>query len=128
MQSQSTFSGKEHENVENWLCLLKVNFELNRVPVDDWIAVAATYLRDGPLKPYLDMSDWKSFAVFMIEYYGTRNYTNVLLEKLTNLRQQGSLRNYIDKFVEIANQIDDSVLSQKAKGLHFVSKLIPELK
>ena len=134
MQSQSTFSGKEHENVENWLCLLKVNFELNRVPVDDWIAVAATYLRDGPLKlyigkrPSLDMSDWKSFAVFMIDNYGTRNYTNVLLEKLTNLRQQGSLRNYIDKFVEIANQIDDSVLSQKAKALHFVSKLIPELK
>ena len=29
MQSQSTFSGKEHENVDNWLCLLKVNFELN---------------------------------------------------------------------------------------------------
>ena len=36
--------GKENENIENCLCLLKVNFELNRVPVDDWIAVAAIYL------------------------------------------------------------------------------------
>ena len=67
------------------------------------------------------MSDWKSFAVFMIDNYGKRNYTNVLLENFTNIRQQGSLRNYIDKFVEVAYQIDDSVLSQKAK---FFSRLI----
>ena len=40
---------KRNENVENWQCLLKVNFELNRVPVDDWIAIEASYLRDGPL-------------------------------------------------------------------------------
>ena len=69
------------------------------------------------------MSDSKIFAVFMIDNYGTGNYTNVLLEKLTNLRQQGSLRNNIHKFVEKANQIHNSVLSQKAKALHFVSKL-----
>ena len=134
LQSQPTFGGKESENVENWLSLLKINFELNRLHIDDWISVAATYLRDGPLKVYvskkptLRMTDWQSFYSFMLDNNGTKIFTNVLLEMLTNLRQIGSLRIYIDKFVEIANQIDDTILSQKAKTLHFVSKLTPELK
>ncbi len=87
LQSQTTFNGKESENIENWLSLLVLNFELVKLHSDDWIGVAATYLRENALKLYmskkssLNMTDWKSFADFLTENYGTKNYTNILLEK-----------------------------------------------
>ena len=122
------------ENIENWLSLLVLNFELVKLHSDDWIGVAATYLRENALKLYmskkssLNMTDWKSFADFLTENYGTKNYTNILLEKLISLKQMGNLRSYIDKFIEIANQIDDTIVPQRTKALHFISKLTPELK
>ena len=50
LQSQTTFNGKESENIENWLSLLVLNFELVKLHSDDWIGVAATYLRENALK------------------------------------------------------------------------------
>ena len=73
MQSQNTFSGKENEKVESWLTLLRANFDLNKIHLDDWIAVAATYLRDAPLrffmskKSSLNMSDWSCFVAYMMD-------------------------------------------------------------
>ena len=50
--SQTTLSGKENENVEDWLCLLEVNFKAIRIPIDEWFLFAATYLRESALKLY----------------------------------------------------------------------------
>ena len=52
LQSQTTFSGKENENVEDWLNLLDVYFKVGIIPTDKWVLVAATYLRESALKLY----------------------------------------------------------------------------
>ena len=88
LQSQTTFSGKENENVEDWLCLLEVNFKVSRIPIDEWVLIAATYLRESALKLYFGksstpvVSTWKLFSDFLKDNYSTKNYKNILLEKL----------------------------------------------
>ena len=110
LQSQTTFSGKENENVEDWLSLLEVNFKVNEIPTEKWVLIAATYLRESALKLYIGksstpvVSTWKLFSEFLKDNYSTKNYKNILLEKLKFLRQRGLLRTYIDQFLEIANQ------------------------
>ena len=134
LQSQTTFSGKENENVEDWLSLLEVYFKVSRIPIAEWILVAATYLRESALKLYIGksstpiVSTWKLFSDFLKDNYSTKNYKNILLEKLKYIRQRGLLRTYIDQFMELANQLDDETLSEKTKTLFFISNLSPELK
>ena len=115
------FTGKEHENVSDFLYLLEVNFRAERVPDADRVDYAVLHLQGGALSMFrrLERSlngdvDWDTFKQRLKREYMPFNQEMEFRRKLGRLRQgTGTFKEYLYNFNVLLNQLEDvTVLDQ----------------
>ena len=97
------FTGKEHENVSDFLYLLEVNFRAEKVPDADRVDYAVLHLRGGALSMFrrLERSlngdvDWDTFKQRLKREYMPFNQEMEFRRKLGRLRQgTGTFKEYL---------------------------------
>jgi hypothetical protein len=112
--NQPTFSRIDEDNIDIWLRTTELNLTLAHIPVNEWVLTAITYIR-GSAAIYANRFDlsrinnWKSFCDVMSVRYKPQNKQEESIQKLRNLKQTGSITNYIDKFLLLAQQVIQDV-------------------
>lgn len=129
--SQPTFSGKADEDVDDWLFITEMNLTAARVRKDEWVRVAIGYLRGEAVPAFRDIwykgydnfdsLTWNTFVENMKEKYSGVSDERDYILKLSNLKQKGSVEEYIKQFNVLARKIDDVsenvLVAMFAKGL-----------
>ena len=106
---QQTFSGKENENVKDWLFTINLNLQTAEVSENQKAVVAAGYLRDNAIQIYRQATEnkklnWEEFNDLLIKKFFKKDTQVDLIKKLFDLKQNETLSKYIEQFTYWINQ------------------------
>ena len=106
---QQLFSGKESENVKDWLFITNLNLETAEVNEELKTVTAAGYLRENALQVYRQATEeteltWEKFKELLIKKFYKKDTNVDLIKKLYELKQTDSLTKYIEQFTYLMNQ------------------------
>ena len=123
---QPTFSGKEFENVHEWIDKTDLNLEAASIPELERLVTAAGYLDSIAFQFYKQSItakpsiDWNEFRQDLRKRFQIADYQGSLLDRLESVRYKGNLTAYITEFNYLANQLDIS-FNEKTK-IHIFKK------
>ena len=107
------FSGKDNEDVDEWIFLIKNSFQNNQTANKDKVAICANFLRDLALSTYRGImttdpnKSWNDLKKRFLKRFRPSNFQNLLRIKLQKLKQTSSLSDYTHKFQVMMNQIEN---------------------
>ena len=123
------YHGSSKEDVSLWLFSVRRGLEVMDVPREKWVAVASSYLVDGALLWFRrkhgespEMT-FEEFEQSLLEAFQPRNHQQQLRLKLYDLRQHGSLSEYVSSFMALMNQVLD--MQEVDKIFWFIRELAP---
>jgi len=98
------------EHAQFWITCAVNYFEMYAVERPMWIRVATMHFTSAAkrwlqsIEHLLSSLDWSSFCSLLHERF-SRDQHELLLRQLFNIRQTGSVSDYIDKFTELIDQL-----------------------
>ena len=124
--TQKTFAGRMSENVDQWVATLNLNMEAANIKEARKMIVAAGYLTDAALQFYQQEDkkrrlEWRSFQIDLIKRFRPANFQDVLLSKLNEMQQKGSLSKHIENFTILINQAEG--IPEHVKKYLFIKSL-----
>ena len=105
-----TFNGRPESNVEEWIYAANRILDMGEYSDDEKVAIASNYLRDLALQDYLlheqtfGKDNWKGFAAYMRKKYTPANQAQLIRDKIKNLKQITSVKDYYVEFRKLAIQ------------------------
>lgn len=133
MERPPLFDGSKHAELLTWLFQLERYMEVAKVPEDQWVNYAASLLRGSAALWYRDMSlggttfsSFKRFGKALKGQFGDVNSAARARDKLFDLKQKGSVCEYLSIFRELSLQCDD--LGVKEKEHLFLRGLKPNIR
>lgn len=126
----NTFSGKRSESIDTWIFSVENAFNLSEVHKKNWVNIAGNYLRESAQEGFRNMTinsraENKTFCNLLRNLYRPHNYETKLRKRLYDLRQTGTYSEYLMRFLNIINQIED--MTEKDKVFLFIQNMAPEL-
>ena len=128
----SIFSGKVNENVSEWIYMADCAFEYNRLNEKEMFNIAIFYLKDSAHLAYRSYKErciemrvepsWNNLKAEFMRLFGPVDHLDHLRIKLDNLKQTGSLDDYIANFRVITTQISRG-MSDDEKRHRFIEGL-----
>ena len=109
------FSGKDTENLRSWLATVESRFKLHQVDETIWVQETATSLEGAAsewFNGYLahnEVTTWNSFKEQITTRFGTGLSTIVVARMWDNLKQTGSVEEYIIEHQKICAQASEEV-------------------
>ncbi|KAG8380288.1 hypothetical protein BUALT_Bualt06G0000100 [Buddleja alternifolia] len=102
------------EDLRDWIFRCEQFFEVDDTPSDSKVRLAAIHLEGKALQWHQvfmkarltrDLSSWETYVRALNDRFGTQLYEDPMSE-LMNLRQIGSVKEYLDHFDELLNHVD----------------------
>ena len=130
-------SGKPKKRVDNWLFNMETYFKAIRMPREQWVEFAVTFLRDGAAiwwRSHLNlvaqgldqlMTDWENFSRVIYAQFTPVNAPKIARDDLYFLRQTRSVMEYIEEFSDACLKIEDLGAGEKLDK--FVRGLKPHI-
>lgn len=124
---QSCFSGELNENIDNWLFEVNINMASSNTPEDRKLLRAAGYLRGTALQTFkLIVNEnknitWDECQEELRKAYRAEDHEDNVLIEMGLLKQTGTIREYVNKFKYLANQVYGE--SERVKIMQFVNNL-----
>ncbi|KAG8365939.1 hypothetical protein BUALT_Bualt17G0024100 [Buddleja alternifolia] len=113
-RSKVEFPRFNGEDLRGWLFRAEQFFEVDETPVDTRVRLAAVYLEGKALQWHQvfmrsrvtrEFPTWLEYVMALQDRFGSLLFEDPMSE-LMNLRQTGSVRDYLDKFDELLNNVD----------------------
>lgn len=124
VRSLFKFNGKPNENIDDWIFSIELYFDQAKMHPNDKLNFSLAWLRDNARATYINnkstIKDWNDLKNFLIKRYQKSNL--VLRKTLHELKQRGSIQDYIFQFEEITNQLKDEI-QETDKMYHFLNGL-----
>ncbi|CAO2168369.1 unnamed protein product [Urochloa humidicola] len=129
------FPSFDGDNPKLWISRCQDCFELYDVEPNRWIMVATMHFSDAAgrwlqsVEKKLKSISWKEFCSMLLERFG-RDQHEVLIRQLFHIRQIGTVKEYIDQFSELVDQLAayDSRTDPMLFTLRFIDGLRNEIK
>jgi len=149
------FTGTSDDmTAQEWFETVENVLELNKVPVDRWLASASTFLRGDARRHFLSIKPqlyapppnqslgtertdesaasgqevWSKFKEEMFTSFGTMQDEHIALNLLVNLRQGGTLQAYAQRLKQLAARVVSEPMTEREKVHRFLKGLKEPLK
>ena len=131
--TQKTFAGREDkDDVDSWLMTLNLNLLAAEIPEERKLIEAAGFFQGAAQTFYQQMMNkdkditWEDFQVELKKRFRPEDFQSRIFEQLKQLKQTGSLNDYIDQFTILQNKSEN--LSELVLISLFKDGLEPSLK
>ena len=110
-KSLPIFKGSRKDDIDSWFYALEESFEFLDLDDKEKLYIARSQLREGALNTFRQIKSnspnmsWTDLKVALMDCFQPQDLQTKLRKDLTKLRQGKSLKEYIDKFSNIMNQI-----------------------
>ncbi|CAN6166876.1 unnamed protein product [Urochloa humidicola] len=100
----------EGENPKLWLTRVEDYFELYDVDSSRWVKLATMHMSPiasrwvSSVSSKLKSCSWKDFSKLLLDRFG-REHHELLVRQFLNIKQTGSLKDYIDQFSTLVDQL-----------------------
>ena len=117
------FAGKEDDVIDDWIFQMELNFKADKVPQDEQVVMAASYLRDVPLQMFRNMIKYGNITWDYLKHELRKQFQPFDLQmrirdELNELKQNGTdFTGYLRAFQMLINRSDD--LSERDKIAYF---------
>ena len=130
-KSLTFFRGKPSDNLDEWFFTMERFFKKGGIPAHEQVDYAVDYLKDNGLTTYRsfderELTSWSKFKRMMNDCYQPKNLQKALRKQLSDLKQEGSIQDYIHDFDRIMNQVRE--MSEVDKIDRFIDGLHPRTK
>ena len=125
------FHGKPDSNIEEWLYAATRILDMANYTDREKVAVASNYLRDIALADYLlheqmvGKESWDSFKEYMRKKYTPANHNQIIRQKIKNLIQITTVKDYYVEFRKLAIQAHG--MNEEERMSWFIGNMKPEL-
>ena len=126
------FSGKSKENVDTWFYKMELYFKQFRVSENEKLMTCISLIKDSALLFFRNLETrsnthitYRMFKEKFYDRYQPQNLQTLLRTKLRELRQTGSVADYIDEFDTLCCQIQ--AMSEVDQVQYFIAGLRSEL-
>ena len=120
------FTGTKKHKIDDWLFGVNNKFEFNKISDHLKLNTVVNFLSGVPhrmVKEAINESiPWTQFEARIRKRFEPIDYREELLKKLTELKQNGNLDDYVTKFYDITEQMND--ISDRDKMTYFKKGLI----
>jgi hypothetical protein len=105
------FKGRTDDDLQTWIYTIDQYLSFLQLKPRDELNIAIAYLKENALQKYIcnpnkDRMTWKDLKKILMETYKSIDYQHALRQKLTNLKEMGSIDQYIHDFHKIVSQMD----------------------
>jgi len=116
------FYGRPDQNVHDWFTIVEANMSLINVPDDLKINMIKGYVRGAAFQAVeayqkaaneANKNNWETFKEVFKKKFEPFDFQNKLKIQLRQLRQTGSLSQYIMNFETLINQIDEMIIEDQ---------------
>jgi len=134
----NVYAGDRSVDATLWINQMRSYLSLARVERVYWVEFAATFLEKDAAQWWQghqlatsrnsQQFDWDEFRVLFLNRFQPIAASQVAYNQLLNWKQTGSVRSYIDGFINLSAHIPYDILPEKARVLNFVTNLKSNLR
>ena len=129
------FHGRPEENISEWLYGVQRSLEMASYNDKEKVALASSALRDLARSDYLAHEqelaiqnkkyNYQEFSEYMKKKYTPANHSEIIRDKIKNLKQLTSVKEFYVDFRKLA--IQASGMNEEEKKSHFMNNLKPQI-